>query len=223
MDQKLILGAIKFMEEDFMEYKELFEKLAHSQTPHTLFIGCADSRVMPNLITNTGPGELFVVRNIANIVPRYRISEDYVATTAAIEYALYSLNIRRVIICGHTNCGGCSALYESDEKLNKIPNVKKWLDLMSDIKKEMLKLKFDDEKKRTYMTERLNIINSIDNLLSFPQVKEWNERKEIQIYGWHYDIEKGLLYDYDRVSKHFKLLQKGIDYDKIYNQIFSDY
>lgn len=223
MDQKLITGAIKFMKEDFFEHRELFESLADKQEPHTLFIGCVDSRVVPNLITNTEPGELFVVRNIANIVPKYRISQDFVSTTAAIEYALYILNIRNVIVCGHTNCGGCAALYEDERKLNKVPNVKKWLNLLDDIKSEISTMKFSNKIEKFYLTERLNIINSIDNLMTFPYVKDWIEKGEMKIYGWHYDIQKGLLYNYNKSSKHFKLLEKGIDYDKIYNEIFSDY
>ena len=81
-------GAVKFMQENFKEHKKLFKDLRNKQDPHTLFIGCSDSRVLPNLITNTGPGELFVVRNIANIVPPYRVGTDYLATTSAIEYAI---------------------------------------------------------------------------------------------------------------------------------------
>ncbi|MCR4941216.1 MAG: carbonic anhydrase [Campylobacter sp.] len=223
MDQKLLLGAIKFMKEDFFEHKELFESLANKQKPHTLFIGCADSRVVPNLITNTKPGELFVVRNIANIVPAYRISEDFVSTTAAIEYALYALNIKNIIVCGHTNCGGCEALYADENKLNKVPNVKKWLNLLDDIKTEISKMKFDDKREKFYLTERLNIINSIDNLMTYPHLDEWVQKGQMQIYGWHYDIQKGLLYNYDRFSKHFVLLEKGIDYEKIYKEIFCDY
>ena len=118
--ENLISGAIKFMQEDFKEHEELFESLKNKQNPHTLFIGCSDSRVIPNLITNTGPGELFVIRNIANIVPPYRVGEDYLATTSAIEYALNSLHIKNIVVCGHSNCGGCNALYYSDEELNKI-------------------------------------------------------------------------------------------------------
>jgi len=220
---RVIEGAIKFMEEDYLADEELFRSLANSQTPHTLFIGCADSRVVPNLITNTKPGELFVVRNIANIVPEYDAKGEYIATTAAIEYALYSLEIKNVIVCGHTNCGGCEAVYYDDEKLKKIPNVKKWLNLMHTIKDEVEKLHFSDKSKKMWMTERLNIINSVDNLFTYPNVKEWFEAGKMHIYGWHYDIKKGLLYDYDVRSGHFKLLEKRKDYEKIYNELFADY
>ena len=89
----LLDGAVKFMEEDFLEHKELFESLGDKQVPHTLFIGCIDSRVVPNMITNTMPGDLVVVRNIANIVPPYRKSEEFLATTSAIEYAIQTLNV----------------------------------------------------------------------------------------------------------------------------------
>ena len=96
--QGILDGAVKFMEEDFLEHKELFESLGEKQTPHTLFVGCIDSRVVPSLITNTVPGDLVVVRNIANIVPPYRKSEEFLATTSAIEYALQTLNVQNVIV-----------------------------------------------------------------------------------------------------------------------------
>lgn len=219
----VINGAVKFMQEDFLEHKELFEKLGKKQTPHTLFIGCADSRVVPNLITNTLPGELFVVRNIANIVPHYRVSEEFLATTSAIEYAITTLKIRNIIVCGHSNCGGCLALYESEEKLNLVPTVKRWLMLVKDVKDEVLKHSPMDVAKRSWITERLNIINSMQNLYTFPMVKDLVRSNELSIYGWHYIIETGELYNYDENSKTFKLLEKSIDYEKIYNQIFTDY
>ena len=219
----IINGAVKFMEEDFLEHKELFERLGNKQSPHTLFIGCSDSRVVPNLITNTLPGELFVVRNIGNIVPHYRISEEFLATTSAIEYAINILKIKNIIICGHSNCGGCASLYEDEKKLNLVPAVKRWLDLISDIKDEVLKYKNLDNAKRAWITERLNVINSIENLKTFPFVKDLIKSGDLKIYGWHYVIETGELYDYCDDSKSFRLLEKRIDYDKIYNEIFTDF
>ena len=99
--QSLFDGVREFNTNDFFEHKELFKEIGRSQHPHTLFIGCSDSRVVPNLITKTLPGELFVIRNIANIVPNYRASEEFLATTAAIEYAVKVLNISTILICGH--------------------------------------------------------------------------------------------------------------------------
>lgn len=218
----IINGAVKFMEEDFLSHKELFESLGDKQAPHTLFIGCADSRVVPNLITNTLPGELFVVRNIGNIVPHYRVSEEFLSTTSAIEYAINILEIKNIIVCGHSNCGGCMALY-NDELLQKVPTVKRWLMLINDIKEEVLKYSSIIGAKRSWITERLNIINSTENLRTFPFVDEKINRGELKIYGWHYIIETGELYYYDEVVKNFKLIQKSIDYDKIFSEMFLDF
>ncbi|PSM53091.1 beta carbonic anhydrase, clade B [Campylobacter blaseri] len=218
-----IEGALKFMEEDFKANKKLFEELADRQSPHTLFIGCSDSRVVPSLITNTDPGELFVIRNIANIVPSYRISSEVIATTSAIEYALSSLNIKNIIICGHSNCGGCAALYYDNSKFENMPNVKLWLDLIKPIKDKVETLGIKEFSKKAWLTERLNILNSIKNIETYPGVKSAIEKGDIRVHGWHYIIETGLLFSYDKTNGHFKLLDKEVDYEKIYNEIFTDY
>ena len=210
------------MEKYFKENAELFKTLKDSQTPHTLFIGCSDSRVVPNLITNTKPGEMFVIRNIANIIPKYRVSDEFLATTSAIEYALYILNIKDIIICGHSNCGGCAALYYDESKFDKTPNVKTWLKSLDNVKAQVEALGLSNLKKKAWFVERLNIVNSIDNLLTYPGVKEGVKLGKIKIYGWHYIIETGSLFSYDMVTKDFELLNEGSDYEKIYNEIFAD-
>ena len=208
MEDRLLEGVLRFRNEEFLEHQNLFSTLGDNQDPHTLFIGCADSRVVPNLITNTLPGELFVVRNIANLVPHYRISSEFAATTAAIEYAVVVLEVENIVVCGHSNCGGCSALYLPEEKLNKIPNVKKWLELAAPIKKQVLEEgKYEDEKIRNLHTELLNIIEQLKHLLSYPFIKERFEKGEIKIYGWYYVIETGDVYDYDFDSKEFRLIK----------------
>ena len=184
----MVKGGIEFMEKYFKENAELFKTLKDSQTPHTLFIGCSDSRVVPNLITNTKPGEMFVIRNIANIIPKYRVSDEFLATTSAIEYALYILNIKDIIICGHSNCGGCAALYYDESKFDKTPNVKTWLKSLDNVKAQVEALGLSNLKKKAWFVERLNIVNSIDNLLTYPGVKEGVKLGKIRIYGWHYII-----------------------------------
>ena len=218
----MVKGGIEFMEKYFKENAELFKTLKDNQTPHTLFIGCSDSRVVPNLITNTKPGEMFVIRNIANIIPKYRVSDEFLATTSAIEYALYILNIKDIIICGHSNCGGCAALYYDESKFDKTPNVKTWLKSLDNVKAQVEALGLSNLKKKAWFVERLNIINSIDNLLTYPGVKEGVKLGKIRIYGWHYIIETGSLFSYDMVTKDFELLNEGSDYEKIYNEIFAD-
>lgn len=221
-NSNVVKGGIEFMEKYFKENAELFKTLKDSQTPHTLFIGCSDSRVVPNLITNTKPGEMFVIRNIANIIPKYRVSDEFLATTSAIEYALYILNIKDIIICGHSNCGGCAALYYDESKFDKTPNVKTWLKSLDNVKAQVEALGLSNLKKKAWFVERLNIINSIDNLLTYPGVKEGVKLGKIKIYGWHYIIETGSLFSYDMVTKDFELLNEGSDYEKIYNEIFAD-
>lgn len=194
--ETLFEGAIKFKEENFLTYKELFENLKEGQNPHTLFVGCSDSRVVPNLITNTLPGELFVIRNIANIVPPYREADEYLATTSAIEYALEELKVENIIICGHSHCGGCAALYE-EEHFTKMPNVRNWLKLISPVKEQVLALNPKTKAMRAYFTEQINIEKQIMNLFTYPNVKEKYLARTLHIYGWHYIIESGEVYSYD--------------------------
>ncbi len=208
--RNLIKGALKFMQEDFKEHKELFKSLKDRQNPHTLFIGCSDSRVIPNLITNTGPGELFVVRNIANIVPPYRVSDDFLATTSAIEYALNSLHIKNIIVCGHSNCGGCEALYYEPDEFLSSPNVKTWLSLLHHIKEEVLSLSStnQDLAMRSWLTEKLNLLNSLQNLFTYPGIQKALEERQIELHAWYYIIETGEIYEYDLNQKNFILIQE---------------
>lgn len=202
----LLERAVNFMEDGFLEHKELFKSLQNRQDPKVLFITCTDSRVVPNLITKSLPGDLFTIRNIANVIPPYRVSDEFLATTSAIEYALCVLNIKTIIVCGHSDCGGCKALFEDRDKFKNAPNFKSWIKIMEPIKKEVLKFTSDDPAKISWLTERLNVINSIENLLTYPNVKDDYDAKKIKIYGWHYIIETGEIFSYDPNFGTFKLL-----------------
>lgn len=198
-------GVKEFNTKDFLEHKELFKALEKNQMPHTLFIGCSDSRVVPNLITKTLPGELFVIRNIANIVPIYRESDDYLSTTSAIEYAVKILKISNIVVCGHSNCAGCSSLYLDEDTLNQIPHTKKWLELAKPVKEKAEK-EIDiniDLEKREWITEQLNIIEQMNHLLSYPYIKEKLINNELQILGWYYIIETGEIFNYEKEIKQF--------------------
>lgn len=206
--ERLLNGAIEFRKSDFLAHKDLFKKLGDNQNPHTLFIGCSDSRVVPTMITNTFPGEIFVIRNIANIVPVFRISNEFLATTSAIEYAVKILNVENIIICGHSNCGGCNALYLSDEELDIIPNTRKWLDLAKTAKEKVLEIIPDrnDIAAREWMTEQINVIEQIKHLFSYPFVKEKFQEGKLKIYGWHYIIETGEIFCYNKEKSYFELI-----------------
>ncbi len=210
--RELFEGALKFQEEDFNAHKELYESLKKRQDPHTLFISCVDSRVVPNLITNTKPGDLFVVRNMGNIVPPYKESqnlrEGYLATTAAIEYALNILEIKNIIICGHSNCGACSMIYEQPKVLEQTPYVKKWLKLLDPVKSKVENLKPNSKSKRIWLTEQINIEQQLENLMSYPFVEERFDRGDIRIYGWYYIIETGEILNYNLITREFKPILK---------------
>jgi len=206
--ENLFEGALKFRSEDFESHRSLFESLEKLQKPHTLFIGCSDSRLVPNMITKSQPGELFIVRNIANIVPMYRQSEEYLATTSAIEFAIQTLGIKNIVICGHSNCGGCAALYYPAEKLAKTPHTSKWLELAHPVKTEVLALMGDshDESAREWMTEQLNIVLQLKHLMTYPFVESGVKSGEITIHGWHYIIQTGEVFNYNFDQKVFELI-----------------
>jgi carbonic anhydrase len=211
----LLAGLIKFRTQDYEEHKNLFCRLKRHQEPHTLFITCSDSRVVPQLITKSLPGELFVVRNIANIIPKYKEAHEYVATTSAttsaIEYAVNILKVKSIIICGHSNCGGCSAIYYPDEVLDKIPATKKWLELSENVKTRVTEEmavngKTKDLEYREWLTEQMNIVEQIKHLLSYPYVVERLNNKELEIIGMYYTIETGEVFIYDSHKGSFELV-----------------
>lgn len=205
--ENLFEGVKEFNAKDFQTHKELFSKLGRKQKPHTLFIGCSDSRIVPNLITKTLPGELFVVRNIANIVPYYRETEEFVATTSCIEYAVKVLEIRNIIICGHSNCGGCNALLGSDKDLENIPHTKKWLELARRVKEKIDSENIENKEEREWRTEQLNIIEQMNHLITYPYIKERFRENKINIYGWYYIIETGEVYNYDKDGRAFTKIE----------------
>lgn len=187
----------------YERHKNLFSELASGQAPHTLFISCCDSRVLPSFITNSLPGELFIVRNIANIVPPYSTKGDYSSTIAAIEYAVLALGVQNIVVCGHSNCGGCSALFKSDDELSYLPNVRRWLSL-SESAKERFFNGLEGYIRMPYHIEMLNVVLQLENLLTYPFIAERLDKSEINIFGWYYQIDKGEIFDYNLEMKFFE-------------------
>ncbi len=194
--QALFDGVKEFNAVDFEQYRELFGRIGRSQNPHTLFIGCSDSRIVPNLITKTLPGELFMVRNIANIVPVYRQSEEFLSTTSAIEYAVQVLNVSTIIVCGHSNCGGCSTLFVDESSLKHIPHTRKWLELSKIVREKIDRLHIADSSMREWLSEQLNVVEQMKHLHTYPYIAELYKNGKLKIMGWYYIIETGEVYDY---------------------------
>ncbi|WP_373036364.1 carbonic anhydrase [Sulfurimonas sp.] len=177
----------------FKKNKESLLKLVRSgQSPKALFIGCSDSRVIPDLMVQSDPGDLFVIRNVGNFVPPYKPDEDFHATASGIEYAVSVLKVQEVIICGHTHCGACSSLYEDISDPSLI-HTKKWLELGESAKTTaILSLGINAPKEELLrLTEKLSIMKQIDNILTYPIIKKRFENGSLSIHGWYYDIETG--------------------------------
>ena len=200
-------GVKEFLANDYIELKRHFRKIGRGQKPHTLFIGCSDSRVVPNLITRTLPGELFVIRNIANLVPMHRISNEFLATTSAVEYAVQVLNVENIIVCGHSNCGGCNAIYMDEKQTADIPHTRKWLELMGRVKEQVEDLSIADELERSVITEQLNIVEQMNHLLTYPYIKEQYEQGKLNVLGWYYIIETGEVFNYDTELRRFEKIE----------------
>ncbi len=201
----IIEGIVKFKKEDFERDKEFFQGLKEGQKPHTFYVGCSDSRVVPNLITKTLPGELFVVRNIANVIPPANKNEGSLKCTASIlEYAVKYLEVKNIVICGHSNCGGLKALFYPEEKLQALPMVNKWLDLIKDLKQKVEDI--EDIALREWEIEQLNVVRQLENLLTYDFIKERFEKGDINIYGWYYIIESAEVFNYNFETKEFELI-----------------
>ncbi|WP_104746194.1 carbonic anhydrase [Helicobacter bilis] len=204
---ELFQGAIKFYEEDYNNEKAFFKSLQENK-PHTLFITCVDSRIDPNRLTHSKPGELYVVRNIGNLIPPFKdenneMMEGYLATTSSIEYSICKLKVKNIIVCGHSNCGACAAVYNHD-MLNEMPYVKKWLELLNPTIEKVESMQPESEHKRIWLTELQNIQQQLHNLLSYPFVEERFNRGELQIYGWYYNIMNGQILNYNLITREFK-------------------
>jgi len=197
----------------FKKNKEALLKLVTSgQTPKALFIGCSDSRVIPDMIVQTNPGDLFVIRNVGNFVPPFKPDEDFHSTASGIEYAVSALNVKEIIICGHTHCGACEHLYETIED-DSLIHTKKWLELGESAKKAaILSLGLhSDREELLRLTEKLSIVKQIDNLLTYPCVKRRFEEGTLSIHGWYYNIENGSIHYYDADTYDFLPLKDLVE------------
>jgi carbonic anhydrase len=193
----LIEGVQKFQTEVFPQKQSQFKELARGQNPPTLFITCADSRVVPELITQTEPGDLFVCRNIGNIVPSY--GEMMGGVSAVIEYACIALNVRDIVICGHSDCGAMKGLLYPDAAIMaRMPTVSRWLRnahaALSVV--EATQPDLDPEAKLQALVER-NVLTQLHNLQTHPAVAARLADGSLSIHGWLYDIETGGVRQFD--------------------------
>ncbi len=199
-----IEGVEKFKKLKFKEYEQKFRELVEKgQSPKALFITCSDSRIHPDEITGAGIGELFIIRNVGNMVPPFKPDNDFHGVAAAVEYAVSVLNVPDIIVCGHSHCGACESLYKDLPDNDEVIHVKKWLELAADVKKVALSSIPEKGRKLFQLTERLNIIKQLENLLTYPGVKRKVENGSLRLHGWYYIIEQGEIEYYDPHKNEF--------------------
>jgi len=205
--KRIAAGVRRFQSEVFPAQRQLFERLRKGQEPVALFLTCADSRVVPNLITQTGPGELFVERNPGNMVPPY--SEFVGGVTSGVEYANLVLKVPLIIVCGHTDCGVMKALLHPEIAAG-LPGVQQWMRHGSQARQIILRdhAELPDENRISALT-RANVLEQIANLTTHPSVASRLSKDEVLIVGWVYDIGDGSIWQAVPETGKFELFGGG--------------
>lgn len=198
--EKLKLGILRFQRDVYTERRQEYQTAASQpQKPHTLVIACADSRVDPETLTQSGTGEIFVSRNIGNMVPAY--GEMLGGVSAVIEYAIEALRVQHVVVCGHTDCGAMKGILEGEGQLGHMPTVKIWL-RNADAAQRIAATMDDGKPSIKTMTEQ-NVLLQMQHLHTHPSVTGAIEQGRLTISGWVYDIANGDVRIYDDRAKAF--------------------
>ena len=199
--QKLIQGIHQFQEENFRPLKGLFEQLSKGQNPETLFITCSDSRIDPNMLTRSQPGDLFILRNAGNIVPPHGAANGGEAAT--IEFAVAALGVKDIIICGHSHCGAMHGLLKP-EMVAPLPAVSSWLS-HAETTRRIVRDNYGhlDGDRLVTATVEENVLVQLENLRTLPAVASRLVRGDLHLHGWVYKIETGEVFAYDFANGQF--------------------
>lgn len=205
--QKLILGFAHFRKRYFAGEKNLYDTLlTNGQSPKTLVIGCSDSRVDPAILTNANPGEIFVVRNVANLVPPCETGGGYHGISSAIEFAVTGLKVRNIVILGHSFCGGIRALMV-DGNNDSSSFISSWMKIAEEAKVKVLKEHPNaSEQELCHHCEMESIVISMRNVQTFPFVKE-AIKNGVKLYGIYFNLEKGELHSYSTETNSFSVVE----------------
>lgn len=202
MPEDLIRGLRTFRREAFPRYRERFRRLVEEgQRPGTLFVGCSDSRVLPDLLTDASPGDLFVARNVGALVPPFDPDAGGHETAAAVEYAVQVLEVSDIVVCGHSHCGAVRALYEPPPV--EAPNLERWLGMAREARVELEAGTSVDEATLRH-TERRSIALQLGRLAEYPMVRDRVGEGELALHGWHYLLEEGRVEVLDAESGEFR-------------------
>ncbi|MDD2929035.1 MAG: carbonic anhydrase [Sideroxydans sp.] len=207
--QDLIAGFHRFREQHFTDDDALYRQLvSEGQTPKILVVACCDSRVDPALVLDCAPGDLFVIRNVANLVPpdENRIGGRH-GTSAALEYGVKTLGVEHVIVLGHAHCGGIQALMRGSATENQESFISSWMRLAEQARTKVLQeMPAATSHELERACEQQAILSSLDNLMSFDWIRERAEDGRLKLHGWYFDIEHGQLLQYEADNRRFSAM-----------------
>jgi carbonic anhydrase len=203
--QQLLEGVHRFRQDEFGKYQAMFRRLSrHGQKPHTLFITCADSRVLAELITHSNPGDLFVIKNIGNIVPSSDGGGDFNSTAAGIEFATEILGVSDIVVCGHSQCGAINALM-SDQCQTNLKHLHNWVQLAAPVR-DLINTKYSHLKSadaRIRAAEEENVLFSIERLHTYECVQRKLAEGTLRLHAWFFKIATGELFAYQPEQRQF--------------------
>ncbi|MBZ0157326.1 MAG: carbonic anhydrase [Alphaproteobacteria bacterium] len=209
--EKLYKGIHTFQNSFFKKEEDFFRRLSERQTPEVLFITCADSRVDPNLVTQSRPGELFIVRNVGNIVPPHNAINDKNSVAAAMEFAVMGLKVTDIIVCGHSNCGAMQALFMEEKEFEGMHHLKEWMKLASPVRhivNRFYPATHASEEFRRRIAEEENILVQLSNIQTYPFVLQALEEGTLHLHGWYYDIRTGDIFSFNPSTDKFEKIQR---------------
>jgi len=211
--RNLIMGIVDFRERLLPQLAERFADLAHSQSPDAFFITCSDSRVVPDLLVSTDPGELFTMRNVGNLIPPASaagISVGDVSEASAIEYAVLALKVANIVVCGHSGCGAMKALLSRDPRLD-CPNLDRWLHHAT---AAAFRLEHEGPLDAALATHdqlsQLNVLVQLEHLMSYPIVRSRVAAGELRLSAWWFDIATGNMHAYERATRSFEVIDRAV-------------
>ena len=203
--QQLVDGFRRFREQHFESHDSVYQQLVkQGQTPKILVVACCDSRVDPALVFECDPGDLFVIRNVANLVPPLEGHSGHHGTTAAIEYGVSTLGVQHIIVLGHAHCGGINALVKTGGVGTPGSYIDDWMCLAESARAEvMAEMPTASLAERERACEQRAILVSLNNLATFPWIRERVESGALNLHGWYFDIEHGQLLRYEQNTHDF--------------------
>jgi len=203
MPERLVQGYQRFRDGYFIENKEKLAALAMEQKPRIALLSCCDSRVDPTTVFDAAPGDLFVIRNVANLAPPYEQEGVFHGTSAALEFAVTGLEVSHIVVLGHANCGGIRALMDKSPSDDKTSFIDQWMTIAAPVREHICASGEMSDEERYATCERQAIAHSLRNLMTYPWVKTRVNAGTLSLHGWHYDLAEGTLSSLDPETKSF--------------------